>query len=70
MQQGWMFLGIGSTMAILQGGWIRHIPPDRTKAISELVRNPNLIEINVMILKGSCQINNLGVWPKRLEIVK
>lgn len=41
MQQGWMFLGIGLTMAILQGGWVRHIPPNRTKAISELVKKPN-----------------------------
>ncbi|XP_020283576.1 major facilitator superfamily domain-containing protein 10 isoform X1 [Pseudomyrmex gracilis] len=36
MQQGWMFLGIGLTMAVLQGGWVRHIPPNKTKAISEL----------------------------------
>ncbi|XP_025160908.1 major facilitator superfamily domain-containing protein 10 isoform X2 [Harpegnathos saltator] len=36
MQQGWMFLAIGLIMAILQGGWVRHIPPNKTKAISEL----------------------------------
>ncbi|XP_032675411.1 major facilitator superfamily domain-containing protein 10 isoform X2 [Odontomachus brunneus] len=36
MQQGWMFLMIGLVMAILQGGWVRHIPPNRTKTISEL----------------------------------
>lgn len=39
MQQGWMFLAIGLIMAILQGGWVRHVPPNRTRAISELVRN-------------------------------
>lgn len=37
MQQGWMFLGIGTTMAVLQGGWVRHIPEQKTKAITELV---------------------------------
>ncbi|XP_024881785.1 major facilitator superfamily domain-containing protein 10 [Temnothorax curvispinosus] len=36
MQQGWMFLWIGLIMAILQGGWVRHIPPNRTKTIGEL----------------------------------
>ncbi|XP_001605510.1 major facilitator superfamily domain-containing protein 10 isoform X2 [Nasonia vitripennis] len=36
MQQGWMFLGIGTTMAILQGSWIRRIPEHKTKAITEL----------------------------------
>ncbi|XP_015610228.1 major facilitator superfamily domain-containing protein 10 isoform X2 [Cephus cinctus] len=36
MQQGWMFLGIGLTMAILQGGWVRRIPPHKTKSITEL----------------------------------
>ncbi|XP_011497319.1 PREDICTED: major facilitator superfamily domain-containing protein 10 [Ceratosolen solmsi marchali] len=36
MQQGWMFLGIGTTMAILQGSWVRHIPQHRTKAVTEL----------------------------------
>ncbi|XP_014484894.1 PREDICTED: major facilitator superfamily domain-containing protein 10 [Dinoponera quadriceps] len=36
MQQGWMFLAIGLIMAILQGGWVRHIPPHRMKAVSEL----------------------------------
>lgn len=32
-----MFLGIGTTMAALQGGWIRRIPEHKTKAITELV---------------------------------
>lgn len=32
-----MFLGIGTTMAILQGSWIRRIPEHKTKAITELV---------------------------------
>ncbi|XP_050546290.1 major facilitator superfamily domain-containing protein 10 [Daktulosphaira vitifoliae] len=30
MQQGWMFFGIGITMALLQGGWVRKIPPSQT----------------------------------------
>ncbi|XP_043788730.1 major facilitator superfamily domain-containing protein 10 isoform X2 [Apis laboriosa] len=36
MQQGWMFLGIGLIMAILQGSWIRTIPSNKTKSIAEL----------------------------------
>lgn len=36
MQQGWMFLGIGMTMAILQGSWVRKIPPHKTKFFTEL----------------------------------
>ncbi|XP_076630340.1 major facilitator superfamily domain-containing protein rtet isoform X1 [Colletes latitarsis] len=36
MQQGWMFLGIGLVMAILQGGWVRTIPPNKTKSTAEL----------------------------------
>ncbi|XP_031842760.1 major facilitator superfamily domain-containing protein rtet isoform X2 [Nomia melanderi] len=36
MQQGWMFLGIGLVMAILQGGWVRTISPNKTKATTEL----------------------------------
>lgn len=36
MQQGWMFLGIGLIMAILQGSWVRRIPPHKTKSIAEL----------------------------------
>ncbi|XP_048505043.1 major facilitator superfamily domain-containing protein 10-like isoform X2 [Athalia rosae] len=36
MQQGWMFLGIGLTMATLQGGWVRKIPAHKTKSIAEL----------------------------------
>lgn len=45
MQQGWMFLGIGLIMAVLQGGWVRHISPNKTKIISELVI---LIYINLL----------------------
>jgi len=37
MQQGWMFLGIGLIMVILQASWVRRIPPNKTKAITELV---------------------------------
>ncbi|XP_011341557.1 major facilitator superfamily domain-containing protein 10 isoform X2 [Ooceraea biroi] len=36
MQQGWMFLGMGLIMAILQAGWVRRIQPHRTKAVTEL----------------------------------
>ncbi|XP_035724343.1 major facilitator superfamily domain-containing protein 10-like isoform X2 [Vespa mandarinia] len=36
MQQGWMFLGIGLTMAILQGGWVRRVPSHKTKSVAEL----------------------------------
>ncbi|XP_076165229.1 major facilitator superfamily domain-containing protein rtet isoform X1 [Ptiloglossa arizonensis] len=36
MQQGWMFLGIGLVMAILQGSWVRTIPPNKTKSAAEL----------------------------------
>ncbi|CAK9809299.1 Major facilitator superfamily domain-containing protein 10 [Anthophora quadrimaculata] len=36
MQQGWMFLGIGLIMAILQGSWVRTIPPHETKNVAEL----------------------------------
>ncbi|XP_012283292.1 major facilitator superfamily domain-containing protein 10 [Orussus abietinus] len=36
MQQGWMFLGIGLTMAILQGSWVRRIPSHKTKTVAEL----------------------------------
>lgn len=38
MQQGWMFLAIGLIMAILQGGWVRTIPPNKTKSTAELVK--------------------------------
>lgn len=38
MQQGWMFFGIGVTMAILQGGWVRRIPPARTAKTATLVK--------------------------------
>jgi hypothetical protein len=37
MQQGWMFLGIGLIMVILQAGWVRRIPPNKTKTITEVV---------------------------------
>ena len=37
MQQGWMFLGIGLVMAILQGSWVRTIPPNKTKSVAGLV---------------------------------
>ncbi|XP_034939788.1 major facilitator superfamily domain-containing protein 10 isoform X2 [Chelonus insularis] len=36
MQQGYMFLVIGLTMAILQGCFVRRIPADRTKFTAEL----------------------------------
>ncbi|XP_076242393.1 major facilitator superfamily domain-containing protein rtet isoform X2 [Calliopsis andreniformis] len=36
MQQGWMFLAIGLIMAILQGGWVRTIPSNKTKSTAEL----------------------------------
>lgn len=34
MQQGWMFFVIGLTMAIIQGGYVRRIPPNKTKSIA------------------------------------
>lgn len=37
MQQGLMFFGIGITMALLQGGWVRRIPPARTAKTATLV---------------------------------
>ncbi|XP_058798160.1 major facilitator superfamily domain-containing protein 10 [Phymastichus coffea] len=36
MQQGWMFLGIGTIMALLQGTWVRQVPEHKTKAVIEL----------------------------------
>ncbi|XP_043281965.1 major facilitator superfamily domain-containing protein 10 isoform X2 [Venturia canescens] len=36
MQQGWMFLGIGLTMAILQGHFVRRIPAEKTTFFAEL----------------------------------
>ncbi|OAD52031.1 Major facilitator superfamily domain-containing protein 10, partial [Eufriesea mexicana] len=36
MQQGWMFLGIGLVMAILQGSWVRIIPSNKTKSVAGL----------------------------------
>lgn len=51
MQQGWMFFGIGVIMALLQGGWVRRIPPARTAKTATLV---NLfvykMNINVILL--------------------
>lgn len=34
MEQGWMFFGIGLTMAVLQGSWIRRVPPNATKKMA------------------------------------
>ncbi|XP_063989492.1 major facilitator superfamily domain-containing protein 10 isoform X1 [Diachasmimorpha longicaudata] len=36
MQQGYMFLMIGVTMATLQGGFVRRIPSEKTKFFTEL----------------------------------
>lgn len=36
MQQGWMFFGIGLTMAILQGSWVRRLPENRIKPVATL----------------------------------
>ncbi|XP_043485574.1 major facilitator superfamily domain-containing protein 10 isoform X1 [Polistes fuscatus] len=36
MQQGYMFLSIGLTMAILQGSWVRKVPSHKTKTVAEL----------------------------------
>lgn len=36
MQQGWMFFAIGLTMAILQGSFVRRVPPARTKSTAVL----------------------------------
>ncbi|KAJ1525797.1 hypothetical protein ONE63_009000 [Megalurothrips usitatus] len=36
MQQGWMFFAIGLTMAILQGSFVRRVPPTRTKSTAVL----------------------------------
>lgn len=36
MQQGWMFLAIGLTMAVIQGAYVRRIPPQKTKATAIL----------------------------------
>lgn len=36
MQQGWMFFGIGAVMAFLQGGWVRRLPPARTRPVAVL----------------------------------
>lgn len=38
MQQGWMFFGIGIVMTILQGGWVRRIPPHAVQKYIVLVR--------------------------------
>lgn len=34
MEQGWMFFGIGLTMAVLQGSWVRRVPPSATKKMA------------------------------------
>uniref|UniRef100_A0A8D8R2W4 Major facilitator superfamily domain-containing protein 10 n=1 Tax=Cacopsylla melanoneura TaxID=428564 RepID=A0A8D8R2W4_9HEMI len=36
MQQGWMFFGIGLTMAVLQGSWVRRLPSHSMKKTSLL----------------------------------
>ncbi|KAL1492911.1 hypothetical protein ABEB36_011078 [Hypothenemus hampei] len=36
MQQGWMFFAIGLTMAIIQGGYVRRVPLNKTKATATL----------------------------------
>lgn len=36
MQQGWMFFGIGLTMALLQGGYVRKLPENKTKPTAVL----------------------------------
>ncbi|XP_066155529.1 major facilitator superfamily domain-containing protein 10 [Euwallacea fornicatus] len=36
MQQGWMFFAIGVTMAIIQGTYVRKVPPQKTKATAIL----------------------------------
>lgn len=32
MQQGWMFFVIGLIMAVIQGGYVRRLPPNKTKS--------------------------------------
>lgn len=34
MEQGWMFFGIGLTMAVIQGSWVRRVPPSTTKNVA------------------------------------
>ncbi|XP_017782279.1 PREDICTED: major facilitator superfamily domain-containing protein 10 [Nicrophorus vespilloides] len=36
MQQGWMFFVIGITMALMQGGYVRRIKPEKTKQTAVL----------------------------------
>jgi len=50
MQQGWMFFGIGITMAILQGGWVRRIPPARTAKTATLVKKIFLFKFECLII--------------------
>jgi hypothetical protein len=38
MEQGKMFAFIGITMAILQGGYVRKIPEEKTHASARLVK--------------------------------
>jgi len=49
MQQGWMFFGIGMTMALLQGGWVRRISPANTAKTATWV-NKFFCEINTIII--------------------
>lgn len=37
MQQGYMFFCIGLTMALLQGAWVRRIPPHSTRKMAAIV---------------------------------
>jgi hypothetical protein len=37
MQQGWMFFAIGLTMAVLQGAFVRRIPPHHVASSTSLV---------------------------------
>lgn len=62
-----MFLGIGLVMAILQGSWVRTIPPNKTKSVAELVYilyqkvyTIYLIKINLILIKLYNYINILG----------
>jgi len=56
MQQGWMFFGIGITMAILQGGWVRRIPPARTAKTATLVNIFILILLLVFNYLNKCYL--------------
>lgn len=45
MQQGWMFFCIGITMAILQGSWVRRVPPNGTKKMATRVSYVGLCQL-------------------------